>query len=184
MCPWLVQDLTVIGLWNDDIRATIIHNNGKHASCTMAAPCSLGTGSIQSIPQIPADIKAIYRTAWEIDPCSLIDMASDRAPFVDQSQSLSLWVSRPHTSLLVRRPRFCLRCVLIIVVGRPRYSVVLGNKDSRLGYTTYTPAPRLARFRTVFLPLRTSPPVALLRAFQYNNHLTVPPVLHERPYSA
>lgn len=101
ICPWLVRDLTAVGLWNDDVRATIIHHNGEGVSSPLTVPFSTPTGSIQSIPQVPVDTKAIYRTAWEIDPRSLIDMAADRAPFVDQSQSLSLWISLPRASLLV-----------------------------------------------------------------------------------
>ncbi len=103
VCPWLVRDLSAVGLWNDDIRATIVRHNGQFAPNPVTFIVSRQIGSVQSIPEISPDIKAIYRTAWEIDPRSLIDMAADRAPFIDQSQSLSLWVSQPSTSLLVRR---------------------------------------------------------------------------------
>lgn len=52
-------------------------------------------------PSIPADLKAVYRTIWDIDPVDLIDMAADRAPYIDQSQSLTLGVRRPTPSLMV-----------------------------------------------------------------------------------
>ena len=49
-------------------------------------------GSVQDIDEIPAELKAIYRTAWEIPMRSLIDMAADRGAFIDQSQSLNLFM--------------------------------------------------------------------------------------------
>lgn len=59
-------------------------------------------GSVQTIIGIPDDIKAVYRTAFELDPHVLIDMAVARSPFVDQSQSFSLFVAQPTPPLLVR----------------------------------------------------------------------------------
>ena len=53
-------------------------------------------GSIQRIPEIPTELKKIYRTAWEIPMRSLIDMAADRSPFIDQSQSLNLFMESPE----------------------------------------------------------------------------------------
>ena len=50
---------------------------------------------------MPDDLKAVYRTVWDMDPAALVDMAIDRAPFVDQSQSLTLGVRRPPPELLV-----------------------------------------------------------------------------------
>ena len=59
------------------------------------------SGSVQSIVGIPDDIKSIFRTAFELDPHDLIDMAVDRSPFIDQSQSLSMFVAQPTPPLLV-----------------------------------------------------------------------------------
>ena len=56
---------------------------------------------MQRCPDVPDDLKAVYRTAWDIDPVDLIDMAADRAPFVDQSQSLTLSIRRPTPDLMV-----------------------------------------------------------------------------------
>ncbi|KAI0684416.1 ribonucleotide reductase [Earliella scabrosa] len=70
ICRPLVRELTAKGLWSDQLRAAILRNNG----------------SIQSIADISDDIKAIYRTSWEIDAQSVIDMAADRGPFIDQHQ--------------------------------------------------------------------------------------------------
>jgi ribonucleoside-diphosphate reductase alpha chain len=76
---YLVNDLTKLGLWTSDIRTQIISDNG----------------SIQNIPEIPAEIRELYKTAWEIPQKTLINMARDRAPFVCQSQSLNLFLAEP-----------------------------------------------------------------------------------------
>jgi ribonucleoside-diphosphate reductase alpha chain len=76
---YLVEDLTKLGLWTTDIRTQIIAENG----------------SIQNIPEIPGDIRELYKTAWEIPQKTLINMARDRAPFICQSQSLNLFLAEP-----------------------------------------------------------------------------------------
>jgi ribonucleotide reductase alpha subunit len=81
---YLVEDLVKLNLWTPEIRNMIIANNG----------------SVQSIQEIPADIKLLYRTVWEIPQKVLIDMARDRAPFICQSQSLNLFLSDPSYSKL------------------------------------------------------------------------------------
>jgi ribonucleoside-diphosphate reductase alpha chain len=81
---YLVQELKKLGKWNEDIRAKI----------------KLAEGSIQDIEELPADLREIYRTAWEIPMRSLIDMAADRGAFIDQSQSLNLFVESPNIAKL------------------------------------------------------------------------------------
>jgi len=76
---YLVAELSRLGLWNDTIRNKI----------------KMAEGSIQDIPEIPEAIKAIFRTVWEIPMRALIDMAANRAPFIDQSQSLNLFIENP-----------------------------------------------------------------------------------------
>jgi len=76
---YLVSELRAQGLWTEEIRNKI----------------KLAEGSIQDIPEIPDSIKAIYRTVWEIPMRSLIDMAADRGPFIDQGQSLNLFIENP-----------------------------------------------------------------------------------------
>ena len=61
----------------------------------------VSTGSLQLCPILPDDIKAVYRTVWDLNPIDLIDMAADRAPFIDQSQSLTLGIRRPTPALMV-----------------------------------------------------------------------------------
>jgi ribonucleoside-diphosphate reductase alpha chain len=57
-------------------------------------------GSIQNIDEIPADIKELYKTVWEIKQRNIIDMAADRGAYICQSQSLNLFVDNPNTSKL------------------------------------------------------------------------------------
>ena len=60
----------------------------------------LAEGSIQDIMEIPEHIRATYRTVWEIPMRSLIDMAADRGAFIDQSQSLNLFMESPNIGKL------------------------------------------------------------------------------------
>jgi len=76
---YLVRDLQERGLWTAEVATAI-----KRAE-----------GSIQDIPAIPDDLKELYRTAWEIPMRSLIDMAAERGAFIDQSQSLNLFMETP-----------------------------------------------------------------------------------------
>lgn len=76
---YLVADLKARGLWNEAIR-----NDLKAAE-----------GSVQDIDEIPSDLKELYRTAWELPMRSLIDMAADRGAYIDQSQSLNLFIENP-----------------------------------------------------------------------------------------
>ena len=55
----------------------------------------LENGSVQNIPDFPEDLKEIYKTVWETSQRTVIDMAADRAPFIDQTQSMNLWLSNP-----------------------------------------------------------------------------------------
>jgi ribonucleoside-diphosphate reductase alpha chain len=75
----LVGELKRRGLWTERIRADI-----KRAD-----------GSIRDIPAIPAEVRALFRTAWELPQRGLIDLAAARGPYVDQSQSLNLFQSAP-----------------------------------------------------------------------------------------
>lgn len=75
----LVNELLELGLWNSKMRDKIILNNG----------------SIQAIDEIPEKIRSIYRTTWEISQKTVIEMAADRQPFIDQTQSMNLWLEKP-----------------------------------------------------------------------------------------
>lgn len=80
----LLKDLVSLGLWTNNMKNKIIAANG----------------SIQNIDEIPADIKELYKTVWEIKQRNLIDMAADRGAYICQSQSLNLFVDSPTTSKL------------------------------------------------------------------------------------
>lgn len=71
---YLVSELIRLGLWSESMKNKIISNNG----------------SVQNIEEIPAHIKALFRTVWEIKQKDVVEMAADRGAFVDQSQSLNI----------------------------------------------------------------------------------------------
>jgi ribonucleoside-diphosphate reductase alpha chain len=72
----LLKDLVKLGIWNDNLKNKII----------------IANGSVQNIPEIPANIKALYKTVWEISQKVIINMAADRGAYICQSQSLNLFV--------------------------------------------------------------------------------------------
>ncbi|MBS1971956.1 MAG: ribonucleoside-diphosphate reductase subunit alpha [Bdellovibrionales bacterium] len=76
---YLVSDLKAMNLWNEDIRNEI----------------KMMDGSIQDVAAIPPQLKEIYRTVWEIPMKALIDMGADRGAYIDQSQSLNLFMESP-----------------------------------------------------------------------------------------
>jgi len=77
---YLVLELKAAGLWTDEVRNKI----------------KLSEGSIQNIEEIPTEIREIYRTSWEVPMRSLIDMAAERGAYIDQSQSLNLFMESPN----------------------------------------------------------------------------------------
>lgn len=75
----LVEKLIELGLWNDDVKEEFIYDNG----------------SIQHIRSIPQEVKDVYKTAFEMSMKPTIDQAIARQPFIDQSQSMNLFISEP-----------------------------------------------------------------------------------------
>ncbi len=80
----LMKDLIELGQWNPSIKNKIISHNG----------------SVQNIPEIPDHLKLIYKTAWEIKQKTILDMAADRGAFIDQSQSLNIFMEQPNFAKL------------------------------------------------------------------------------------
>lgn len=76
----LLKDLTKLGLWNDELKQKLMAANG----------------SVANIPEIPNDLKALYKTVYEISQKVIIDQAADRGAFICQSQSLNLFVESPN----------------------------------------------------------------------------------------
>eukprot|EP01035_Chromulina_nebulosa_P018017 gene18017-23656_t len=81
---YLLKELVEKGLWNDVVRNQIIADKG----------------SIQNVESIPADIKELYKTVWEIKQKVIIDQAADRGAFICQSQSLNIHIAEPSTAKL------------------------------------------------------------------------------------
>jgi ribonucleoside-diphosphate reductase alpha chain len=81
---YLVAELKGLGLWTEAMRARL----------------KLSEGSVQALGELPETLRAVYRTAWEIPMRSLIDMAAERGAFIDQSQSLNLFVESPNIGQL------------------------------------------------------------------------------------
>ena len=80
--PHLVEDLIKCGLWKSSVKTQIMSNNG----------------SVQKIKEIPDDLKKLYKTVWEISQKSMINLAISRAPFIDQSQSLNIYLTDCSTA--------------------------------------------------------------------------------------
>ncbi|CAN1828719.1 Ribonucleoside-diphosphate reductase large subunit, partial [Linum perenne] len=76
----LLNDLTEMGIWNPALKNRIIYENG----------------SVQKLPEIPQDLKLIYKTVWEIKQKTLVDMAVHRGCYIDQSQSLNIHMDQPN----------------------------------------------------------------------------------------
>jgi len=72
----LVNDLLKVGMWNDTIKNKLIFENG----------------SVQNIPEIPTELKEVYKTVWEMSQKRILQMAANRSIFIDQSQSLNLFI--------------------------------------------------------------------------------------------
>jgi ribonucleoside-diphosphate reductase alpha subunit len=87
----LVEDLKKIGLWSKEMKDLMVKAGG----------------SIQNIVDIPDDIKNLYRTVWEIKMKDVIDMAAQRGRFIDQSQSMNLFMESPTLSKLVIDAHVC-----------------------------------------------------------------------------
>ena len=81
---YLVEELKKLGLWTAEMRDRI----------------KMAEGSIQAVAEIPESLRQVYRTAWELPMRSLIDMAADRGAFIDQSQSLNLFIESPNIGQL------------------------------------------------------------------------------------
>ncbi|WP_395680881.1 ribonucleoside-diphosphate reductase subunit alpha [Dokdonella sp.] len=81
---YLVGELKRLGLWTTEVRDAI----------------KLAEGSVQALVQLPEALRAIYRTVWETPMRALIDMAADRGAFIDQSQSLNLFIENPNIGQL------------------------------------------------------------------------------------
>jgi len=81
---YLVKELVKLGIWSDNIRKKIIVENG----------------SVQNIPEIPTHVKEVFKTVYEIKQKDVIDMAADRGAFIDQTQSMNIFMDSPNFAKL------------------------------------------------------------------------------------
>jgi ribonucleoside-diphosphate reductase alpha chain len=81
---YLVNELKRLGLWTAEVRDAI----------------KLAEGSVQGIAALPVELRTIYRTVWELPMRALIDMAAERGAYIDQSQSLNLFIENPNIGQL------------------------------------------------------------------------------------
>lgn len=148
--PHLLQDLTDRGLWTPDVRNQLMRDGG----------------SVANIDIIPPRLKDLYKTVWEIKMKDIVDMAADRGKFIDQSQSLNLFVAEPNVDKLTAMHFYSWKKGL--KVRRPK----LGFIASKVGNLTilhlFTP---LAILQTGMYYLRTKPAV---NAIQYTVDKTSP----------
>ena len=77
---YLLRDLIKLGLWDENMKNRLIEANG----------------SIQNIPNIPQELKELYKTVWEISQRAIIDMAADRGAYICQSQSMNVHIQDPN----------------------------------------------------------------------------------------
>ena len=80
----LLRDLNDLGIWNDNLKNKLIGANG----------------SVQNIDEIPENLKELYRTAWEISQKEIIEMSADRGAYIDQSQSLNIFMENANFAKL------------------------------------------------------------------------------------
>ncbi|MGH8229400.1 MAG: ribonucleoside-diphosphate reductase subunit alpha, partial [Steroidobacteraceae bacterium] len=77
---YLVEELKLLGLWTPELRDAV----------------KLADGSVQNLAELPESLRTIYRTVWELPMRGLIDLAAERGPYIDQSQSLNLFMASPN----------------------------------------------------------------------------------------
>jgi ribonucleoside-diphosphate reductase alpha chain len=93
---YLIDELKQLGLWNAEVRDAI----------------RAADGSVQTLAMLPAELKMIYRTAWELPMKALIEMAAARGAFIDQSQSLNLFMANPAIGPLSSMYMYAWKCGL------------------------------------------------------------------------
>ncbi|OMJ90074.1 hypothetical protein SteCoe_7656 [Stentor coeruleus] len=132
--PHLVKDLIEKGLWTHEIKNKIIAQNG----------------SVQAVHEIPNDIKVLYKTVWEIPQKTLIDMAIIRSPFIDQSQSLNVFISDPSFGKLTSLHFYCwkkgLKTGMYYLRSRPaadaiKFTVDVEKLLNSSGFSSKNPMP-------------------------------------------
>lgn len=99
----LLMDLTRLGLWSADLKNELVAANGSvQVSCLPLNSCLMQlcsmpeSGRVAQELDIPEELKALYKTVWEIKQRKLVDMSADRGAYIDQSQSFNVHMSDPN----------------------------------------------------------------------------------------
>ncbi|KAL4251787.1 Ribonucleoside-diphosphate reductase large chain [Abortiporus biennis] len=151
VCPWLLKELVERDLWDDRMKNMIIAHNG----------------SVQNVPGIPDDVKAVYKTVWEISQKKVLDLAADRGAFICQSQSLNVHLQSPTigqlTSMHFYGWKKGLKTGMYYLRTRPAAQAIQFTVDqAMLKSTTETPvsaAPVTALPRTAVIPAVPASPI-------------------------
>lgn len=94
-----MKDLTDLGLWSDTMKHQLIAHGGSVQVSQSSSPTQsyhVLKSLSQNIDEIPDELKALYKTVWEIPQKTLINMAADRGAFVDQSQSFNVHMAETN----------------------------------------------------------------------------------------
>ena len=126
--PHLMQDLTDRGLWTPAIRNQLMRDGG----------------SVQNIAEIPDRLKELYKTVWEIKMKDIIDMAADRGKYIDQSQSLNLFIADPTMDKLTAMHFYAwkkgLKTGMYYLRTKPAVNAIQYTVDKTLGATEGLPS--------------------------------------------
>jgi ribonucleoside-diphosphate reductase alpha chain len=116
---YLVRDLMAAGLWDADMRNALVASRG----------------SVAAIKCVPEELKRLYVTAWELSMRVVVDMAADRAPYIDQSQSMNLFVEDPTPAvlngMLFHAWRRGLKTLSYYIRSRPKANPVAFTVDAK-----------------------------------------------------
>ncbi len=129
----LMRDLIELGIWNPTLKNKIISHNG----------------SVQRISEIPDELKAIYKTAWEIKQKVILDMAADRGAYIDQSQSLNVFMEQPTfaklTSMHFHAWKRGLKTGMYYLRSRPAADAIkfTVDQEAKPADVAMTPAPAM-----------------------------------------
>lgn len=95
----LLKDLTELGIWGEEMKHKLIAHHGSVQVRRSPVPPCCHTSfplPLQNIKEIPAELKPLYKTVWEMSQRALIDMCADRGAFIDQSQSFNVHIPDPN----------------------------------------------------------------------------------------
>jgi ribonucleoside-diphosphate reductase alpha chain len=142
----LLEDLVALGLWNETLKQEIMRNNG----------------SVQNIEVIPQDIKDLYKTVWEMSMRDILDMSRQRGYFIDQSQSLNLFMENANVAKLTSMHFYAWQSGLKTGMYYLRTkSAVDAIKFTLNNDKKAEPAPAVAQLATATAGVATAPAMAV-----------------------